>query len=1631
MAATKLGEAVVQITMEMDGKARQKVVDAARETGEAAATATVKPQERVGKEIQATHERVGKAAVQFYDRNGKAITDTVMSGQKVTSGRYLAGMNSMLGKVGGGFKSMATKSVSVMGSTLKTGVSGAAAGVMATLGVALTKGFKRLSTLDQATAKLQGLGNSAKVTSAIMKDALVSVKGTAFGMDEAASTAAMVVAAGVKPGKDLQKTLKLTADSATIAGMSMSDMGRIFGSVAAKGKLQGDDLMQLTSAGIPVLQMLGKSMHMTAAQASDLVSKGKVDFPTFQKAMEQGLGGAAASSGKTFTGAMKNVSASLGRIGANFLSGVFPKMAPMFSAITTAMGPLEDKAKAFGQTLSSKVNPLVDKFTKLLQGGLPHIQAVPQILGPAVAAFAALGAGGLAPVIGMIPGLGGLASKMSLLASPVGLVAAAFLGLVAVSPELRAALGNVAKAVTGLFTGMSKNMAPVTKQLVPLLTSAMNGVAHVVSYAFNTLADGIRGMGGAFKSGSPAISGFLSVVVGLGSVLKGLYASLSPVIGMVVKLVGGAVLGALVLGFQALGVILKPVGALLGWIGGLMQRHASIVSSLVAYLGTLVGVYAGLMVMKDIIAWTKGASIAFKVLGGYVKIYTGIQKALNLVLAINPWFLVIAALVAVGVAIAVLWKRNAAFRNAILAAWGGIKSFFSAIGGWFSGPFVNGIKTALSAVGGFFSGAWDGIKSAWSAVGGFFSGVWKAISDAFTAGVNAVVGFVKTYWPVIAVVITGGLALVPLLVVKYWDQITGAFQAAWNWISGVFGALWAGLVNIFGPPFDTIRKIVEVFSAALVMLLQGIWNWVSGTFSSLWSGVVNIFGAVWGAISAAASAFWAAEVLGFQNIWNWVSGTFSKLWSGVVGIFGAVWGAISAAATWFWTTEVQGFQNIWNWVSGTFRKMWGGVVGIFTSVWNSVRGATSSAMAALRGFFNGIWGWVSGVFSKAWNGVRNIMYGPINAGRNAIHSAWNSVTSKFTAVKNWIGGTWTKGWNAVKGWITTPINQAGNAVHAALNNVVRFFSSSVTAIGKAWSGIKHAMSAPIKFTADNIVNPMIDAFNSLADKVGMKRNRLSRWNFKGFRTGGYTGDGAPGEVAGLAHKGEYYFSAPEVSRAGGRKRMDMVRAQLASGHWPVGPTADEISPNQNAPRSLPIPSSLLRSLPTNLQSVIARGPLPGDKGMGGPAGQAAVRWGMGLVGSNGWYRRCLAFVNQAWGSRISGLMKATARISMNSVPRRMDGTPPPGAAVYWDTGGSAGHVALSVGDGTELSNDIVSPGMISRVPSSTFASKWGAKYMGWYSPDGSKPGADSSWLAKIKGFIGSVAGGAVQMFGRFATPFEFLADKVKGFFSKHSPIKKFGNNAVTGLVEAAAKKVTSGAVNKLKSFFGGGGTPGKSGNMESWRSMVRSALARSGIGGGKSDEDKWLRQIMTESSGNPRLVQSSAVNDINVQRGDPARGLVQVPGVTWADFGRDMGSFIPNVYDAFKNLVVGMRAAKAQHRNWRNVIGFGHGYKRGTLAASTGWHLVGENGPEMRWFSGGERVLNSSKTRTALNRLQPLGSSASASSPSRGGDTYGDISIQLSMDDLSQLNDLQALLDLLKKSRGVARRTMRSGTVTV
>lgn len=124
-----------------------------------------------------------------------------------------------------------------------------------------------------------------------------------------------------------------------------------------------------------------------------------------------------------------------------------------------------------------------------------------------------------------------------------------------------------------------------------------------------------------------------------------------------------------------------------------------------------------------------------------------------------------------------------------------------------------------------------------------------------------------------------------------------------------------------------------------------------------------------------------------------------------------------------------------------------------------------------------------------------------------------------------------------------------------------------------------------------------------------------------------------------------------------------------------------------------------------------------------PAAAAAVTRALGLVGSHGYYQLCARLAANIWGRPFAGYYSAAEQWQQmldRGDARPADRRPPVGALLFWSTDGPYGHVAVYVGNGRIVSNDIgdrrPGEGGVYLVDVGAIEQRWGATYLGWSPP---------------------------------------------------------------------------------------------------------------------------------------------------------------------------------------------------------------------------------------------------------------------------------------------------------------------------
>ncbi|MDI2097995.1 tape measure protein [Ruicaihuangia caeni] len=502
----------------------------------------------------------------------------------------------------GSFSTAEKKGTSVFGKIgkLAKGAALAAAGAAAALtGLAIKGGFERMLKIEDATKKLEGLGHSTANVETIMGSALAAVKGTAFGLDTAATVAASAVAAGIKPGQELEKYLRLTADAATIAGVSMDEMGSIMNKVQANGRAMTENLNQLQDRGIPILQWLADEYGVTAAEMSKMVSQGKVDAETFNRVIEENIGGAALKAGESTRGAFANMMAAINRLGERVLQDIFPLVQPALSAITRALDTMTDKVGPVIERLSTGFRALKEGMTfdgdvdtlalgPFLSTFVKIGQAVSEVTGGFRAMFEAFKAGGRDVTSSGLAGFmetvglgaralfdafkplfsGGLGELLGYL-TPLGAV---FKLLGPLLPQLVAPLGQIAE----VFAGALASYLPIVAEVFAKIGEVLGGVLLAV---IPVVADILGRLAGVFERMMPVVLVIAGIIA---DVLVSALDLLMPVVSVVLSLLDPL--------FSIFEAIIPPIlaiaQALLPVVGILMDAFAPILITVVQIIGT-------------------------------------------------------------------------------------------------------------------------------------------------------------------------------------------------------------------------------------------------------------------------------------------------------------------------------------------------------------------------------------------------------------------------------------------------------------------------------------------------------------------------------------------------------------------------------------------------------------------------------------------------------------------------------------------------------------------------------------------------------------------------------------------------------------------------------------------------------------------------------------------------------------------------------------------------------------------------------------------------------------------------------------------------------------------------------------
>ncbi|MGX7045374.1 tape measure protein [Pediococcus acidilactici] len=1095
-------------------------------------------------------------------------------------------------------------------------------------------------------------------------------------------------------------------------------------------------------------------------------------------------------------------------------------------------------------------------------------------------------------------------------------------------------------------------------------SKGFNKISNAFSKALNP--EGSFNSDKIFKSIANTITSLANVIAKHAKQIVGFFQALWSSI----KIIGSVGAGFFKGLISGLGAIVKPLAKITG--------HGKAVKGLSGALGELSKHKSGLQTLGKVLA---GVFITSKALGfasaitkvgeamGLLKnSYTPLQlfgKGLNLVkdgfvklttvMMANPFIAIAAAIAAVGVGLFELYKHNKKFRD-MVNGWGkaiskftsgalkGIGKFFSDFGkSWnnFWGGIGSGIGKAWKGASKKVSSGASSIRKAFSKkigdISDWFGDVgkginkwWNGFSKAFKKGFDSFVkkakGFFKGLGKVLiyALAFPAGLAMIIFgPIVKAMNKgikiIAKPIKQMGKVVSKAFMAIWKPLTRYVKTELTLIGKIIHQVISGWVKIIKTVgkallkaWQAVWKPLSKFLSKTLNLMSKAWKGFTNGLSKAWDSFSKGFKKawskVWNAISKFFSNIFNGIHKKFKDWTGAISK--TW------NGFKN---WFGKKWSNMWNGVHDFFHGITKKLSRTfsnwTSGAMDILGSFgnkfksgWNGLVKGVKSIFSGLWDSMKemaadglNAVIGVINKGVGGINSVIHTFGGSKQTIKpigkvKFATGTGSLGSTSFRRAITQITPAIVNDEPGAKNPELIFRKATGNV-----EYLKEKNAQTVLFPGDEVANATDSA--TLAPMLGL--TKFAKGGIGEFFGGLW--NGVTGFVSNVGKKLKDLWTIGTKIIAHPIKALEGLMPFSSKGIKGFFPTIAKGGFNFVKKQAKKWWSTLWSMVDLNGDGGGSYGggwQSPGSgwthtDGFGSPRGG-------GVHDGNDFSARVGTPFHAMHGGtviRVGGAPAGWGPVGYNIVTR--DST---GKEIIYQEFGNAKDVRVHKGQHVKT-GDVL--GVLGR------------------SGLGTGPHLH----------VGLTNGGSVWSRSGMSTRGWLDITKQHGKDKGSDAESSSGDSRLQQMIK---KQVGSGfwnTIKKIASMFGddgGSGNPGGSG-VQRWKSDVEKALSKLGLSTSASMVNRVLRQINTESGGNPR-----AMGGTDGLADGHAMGLMQVKPGTFRAY------HLPghnNIWNGFDNLLAGLNYAKHRYGHGLSFLGNGHGYANGGIATTPS--IFGEAGPEM------------------------------------------------------------------------------------
>lgn len=494
--------------------------------------------------------------------------------------------------------------------------------------------------------------------------------------------------------------------------------------------------------------------------------------------------------------------------------------------------------------------------------------------------------------------------------------------------------GNTAEGATQRLKGAWQGVeATLAKPLVSVQSTGINSIVNVLkSSAVTSL---FTSLGKAMAGVAQQASNLLNYVAQHQKDIGGIITSL----GTIVKIFASAV-------WHTISGVISGIAKSMGLVSDNAKKASDPLKSMNSFLRNIAKNKSGI------------EFVAKALLGVYaaVKLMTTAQKALNFVMAANPYILLAGAIIAVGAALIALYQHNKKFKAFVDGIVKSVQNMWKGMQKWI-GQIVKGWNNFWSSVGKGWNRFWNGISKSTDAAQKKQQKQQEAADKQAQKEWNGFWNDVGKGWTSFWNDVNKRNSSAQKQQQKQQDAANKQAQKDWNGFWNDVGKGWNGFWNDVNKKNSSAQQQQQKQQDAANKQIKKDWD-------SFWSNASNGW-----------NNFWSDTL---KNAKNGMNDTKSRIDSGNDSIhkgWDSFWSSTSENWNGFWgnvgKNAQSGMSTVRGWISdgnskidSGWRSMWSGIKSYFGSIWDGIKNDAANGMNAVINVINGAIGGINWVWEK-------------------------------------------------------------------------------------------------------------------------------------------------------------------------------------------------------------------------------------------------------------------------------------------------------------------------------------------------------------------------------------------------------------------------------------------------------------------------------------------------------------------------------------------------------------------------------------------------------------------------------------------------------------------------------------------